>query len=84
MKDVHLAVGVALLLSNLVAGVWGGVAWIQKRPNVGFWYALRVAQVTVVIQAGIGLILVFLGHEADDLHYLYGALPLLVQLLAES
>jgi hypothetical protein len=51
---------------------------------VGFWYALRVAQVLVVIQATLGLILVWLGNEADDLHYVYGALPLLVSFLAEG
>ena len=84
MTAVHVTVGVSLLLANLVAGVWGGVAWLQSRPTVGFWYALRVAQVLVVIQAMLGLILVWLGHEAADLHYLYGALPLLVSFLAEG
>jgi hypothetical protein len=83
MVGVHIAVGIALIVTNLVAGVWGGVAWLRNRPTVGFWYALRVAQVTVVLQAMLGLILVFLNHEADDLHYLYGALPLLISFLAE-
>jgi hypothetical protein len=80
---VHIAVGSALIAANLVAGVWGGIAWLRNRPTVGFWYALRVAQVTVVLQAMLGLILVFTGHVAEDLHYLYGALPLLVSFLAE-
>jgi len=80
---VHIAVGVALIAANLVAGIWGGVAWLRADPTVGFWYALRVAQVTVVLQAMIGLILVFTGSIAEDLHYLYGALPLLVSFLAE-
>lgn len=83
MTEVHLVVGVALIAANLVAGVWGGVAWLQHRATVGFWYALRVAQATVIVQVMLGLILVFLGHEAVDLHYLYGGLPLLVSLLAE-
>jgi hypothetical protein len=83
MVGIHIAVGIALIATNLVAGVWGGVAWLRRRPTVGFWYALRVAQVTVVLQAMIGLILVFLNHEAEDLHYLYGALPLLISFLAE-
>lgn len=83
MIGLHIACGTALLLANLVAGLWGGIAWLRKEPNVGFWYALRVAQVTVVIQVMLGLILVFLGKEAADLHYLYGGLPLLVSFLAE-
>jgi hypothetical protein len=80
---VHIAVGISLLAANLVAGVWGGVAWLQSRPTLGFWYALRVAQVTVVLQVLVGLILVFSGREAVDLHYLYGGLPLLVSFFAE-
>jgi hypothetical protein len=80
---VHLVTGIALLAANLVAGVWGGVAWLQRRPTVGFWTALRIAQVFVAIQALLGLILTFTGHVASDLHYIYGSLPLLVSVLAE-
>jgi len=83
VPEVHLVVGVCLIAANLVAGVWGGYSWLQRRPTVGFWYALRIAQVTVILQALLGLALAFSGHHADKLHYLYGALPLVVSLLAE-
>jgi hypothetical protein len=83
VAEVHLVTGIALLATNLVAGIWGGVAWLQSRPTVGFWTALRVAQAAVVLQALLGLGLAFTGHTASDLHYLYGALPLLVSFLAE-
>jgi hypothetical protein len=85
MVTVHLIVGVLVLLTNLAAGVWGGVAWVRERPAVGFWYLLRVAQAAVVLQVMLGAILVLSGHQAiDDLHYVYGVLPLLVTLLAEG
>jgi hypothetical protein len=83
VPEVHLVVGVCLIVANLVAGVWGGLAWLQDRPTAGFWYALRIAQVTVILQAGLGLLLVFTGHHAEELHVLYGVLPLVVSLLAE-
>jgi hypothetical protein len=83
VPEVHLVVGVCLIAANLVAGVWGGLAWLQDRPTIGFWSALRVAQVTVVLQALLGLLLVFSGHHASQLHILYGVLPLVVSLLAE-
>jgi hypothetical protein len=83
VPEVHLVVGVALIAANLIAGVWGGLAWLQDRPTVGFWYALRVAQATVILQAGLGLLLVFTGHHAEQLHILYGVLPLVVSVLAE-
>jgi len=80
---VHIAVGIALIAANLLAGLWGGIAWLRDRPAVGFWYALRVAQAAVFLQAALGMTLLFLRHEASELHYLYGALPLLVSFLAE-
>ncbi|HEY8081972.1 MAG TPA: hypothetical protein VIE64_00270 [Solirubrobacterales bacterium] len=85
MAEVHLIVGVTLILFNLAAGAVGGVAWFRHRPSVPFWYLLRVAQVTVFVQAMLGGLLVFTGHEApDDLHYLYGILPLVISFLAEG
>jgi hypothetical protein len=84
VTEIHLATGIALLATNLLAGAWGAVAWLRRRPSVGFWYALRVAQVAVVIQVMLGLVLVFSGRVAVELHYVYGGLPLLVSLLAET
>jgi len=83
MVEVHLVLGITLLATNLIAGVWGGVAWLARRPSVGFWYALRVAQTAVILQVLLGMLLVFTGHSTDELHILYGALPLLVSFLAE-
>jgi hypothetical protein len=83
VASVHLVVGLFLIAANLVAGVWGGYSWFENRPAVGFWYALRVAQASVALQALLGLALAFSGHHADELHYLYGGLPLVISLLAE-
>jgi heme A synthase len=83
VPEVHLVVGICLIAANLVAGVWGGIEWLQRRPSAGFWYALRIAQATVILQALLGLALVFTGSEGDALHILYGSLPLAVSLLAE-
>jgi hypothetical protein len=85
LTDVHIAVGILVIATNLLAGAWGAVAWLRSVPTVGFWYALRVAQVAVVLQVALGSILLLSGREADSgLHYLYGVLPLGVSLLAEG
>jgi hypothetical protein len=85
MDTLHLVLGIAVIAMNLLAGAWGGVAWLQQRPSVSFWYMLRTAQLAVVLQALDGGILVFLGEEATGaLHYVYGIAPLLVSLLAEG
>jgi hypothetical protein len=85
VAEIHLVVGVALIALNLAAFAVGGVAWIRGRSSIPFWYLLRAAQVSVFLQALLGGLLVFTGHEAaDDLHYLYGILPLVVSFLAEG
>jgi hypothetical protein len=85
MADVHLVVGVCLIVLNLLAGAVGGVAWLRDRASVPFWYLLRAAQAAVFAQALLGGLLIVTGHEApDDLHYVYGFGPLLVSFLAEG
>jgi heme A synthase len=82
---IHLVVGCALIVLNLVAFAVGGIAWYRDRPSIPFWYLLRAAQGAVFLQTMLGGLLVFTGHEpADDLHYLYGILPLVVSLIAEA
>ena len=85
METVHIIGGVAVLMTNLLAGVWGAMAWLRQQPSVAFWYLLRIAQVAVVVQVLLGAILLLLGRESvEGLHYVYGLLPLVVSLLAEG
>jgi hypothetical protein len=85
VAEVHLVVGLALILLNLAAGAVGGIAWFRDRASIPFWYLLRAAQAAVFVQAFLGGLLVFTGHEANgDLHYLYGLLPLFVSFIAEG
>jgi hypothetical protein len=83
--EVHLVTGTVMISLNLVAGVWGAVSWFSKRPSAGFWYVLRAAQAAVVVQVLLGALLLVAGEEADEpIHYMYGSLPLLVNLFAEG
>jgi heme A synthase len=85
MVGIHIAVGIALIALNLAAGLLGGIAWFRRRPSIPFWYLLRGAQVSVFVQALLGGLLVVTGHEpAEQLHYLYGILPLVVSFIAEG
>jgi heme A synthase len=85
MLGLHIAVGFAVIALNLAAGAIGGIAWYRNEPSIRFWYLLRAAQVAVFVQALLGGLLVVTGHEAsDDLHYLYGILPLVVSFIAEG
>ncbi|MBA3422821.1 MAG: hypothetical protein H0U12_13200 [Thermoleophilaceae bacterium] len=85
MSDVHAILGAVVLVTNLLAGVWGGVAWVRREPSVVFWYLLRAAQVVVVVQVLIGLLLLAGGRRAPgSLHFLYGIAPLVVALVSET
>jgi hypothetical protein len=80
----HFVIGVALVASNALAGVLGAASWLRKSPWRAFWVLLRVAQATVVAQAGLGLALIAVGREAGGLHLFYGISPLVVALVSEG
>lgn len=85
MATVHLVVGVAVLVLNLAAGIWGLVALRWRQASVSFWYVLRAAQASVILQVLLGVLLLMAGHEpAEDIHYMYGAAPLLINMFAEG
>jgi hypothetical protein len=85
MAAVHLVLGCALIVLNAAAFGFGGIAWLRQSPSVPFWYLLRAAQVAVFLQALLGGLLLMTGHEpAEEIHYLYGVLPLVVSFLAEG
>jgi len=85
MATIHLVVGVCLLAVNLLAGLFGAWCWWRVHPSTAFWRILRTGQALIVLQVLLGALLLALGHEpADDLHILYGVLPLVVSFLAEQ
>ena len=77
--------GIAVLALNLLAGAWGGIAWARRDPSVWFWYILRAAQLVVVVEVTLGLILLAGDHRArDELHYVYGISLLVVTVVTEG
>lgn len=80
-----MVVGIAVLVLNGVAGIWGAVAWSQGFSTQAFWWLLRAAQASVAVQVAIGLILVARGASSPDgLHIAYGISPLVVTLVSEG
>jgi len=77
--------GIAVLGLNALAAAWGGIAWLRHDPSAFFWYALRAAQVAMVVEAVLGGILIARGHDAPDgLHLFYGSAPLVVSFVTEG
>ena len=79
-----MVVGILAISLNGVATLAGAFEWWRRRSDRWFWWVLRAGQLAVVVQVGLGGILVILGHKPPGLHVLYGVLPLLVALLAEQ
>jgi hypothetical protein len=85
VPGVHETFAFVALGANVVAAAWGAIAWSRGNPSRAFWYFLRVAQVTVVVQVILGLVLLAGGHRPpDDLHYLYAVIPLIVAVVTEG
>ncbi len=84
MTSVHVALGVLLVVSSAVAGLFGAWRWYRVEPSQAFWTLLRISQAVVVLTALQGGVLVLLGRDADGLHLLYGALPLAISFIAEQ
>ena len=84
MTALHVALGVALIASNVAAGAWGSWCWWRRRDAPGFWPLLRVGQGLVMLQAVDGAVLLLIGRDLPELHLIYGLVPLGVSFLAEQ
>ena len=84
MTAFHVGLGIALIATNLVAGVWGAWCWWRVRDAPGFWPLLRAGQALVMLQAVGGAVLLLMGRDLPELHLIYGLVPLGVSFLAEQ
>jgi hypothetical protein len=84
LTGIHVALGVALVLSSAAAGLWGAWRWYRVEPSPFFWRLLRVSQAFVLLEALQGSVLLLLGRDAEGLHLLYGFLPLGIHFIAEQ
>jgi hypothetical protein len=85
VPGVHETFAFVTLGANVIAAGWGAFVWSRGIVSRAFWWILRAAQATVVIQVIIGLALLAEGHRPpDELHYLYAVIPLIVAVVTEA
>ena len=84
MTTFHVALGVALIAVNAVAGLYGAWAWWRHETARAFWPLLRVGQGLVMVEAVDGAILLAMGKDLPELHLIYGLVPLGVSFIAEQ
>lgn len=80
-----MAVGVALLALNAVAGLWGLLVWRGADPGRIFPQVLALSHTVVFGQGALGLYLLSgPGRAGEPLHYVYGLLPSALVVFAYS
>ena len=82
MLTAHQWVAVALIATAAAAALWGGATYVRRAEAGGaLGHVLALVQTLCVAQVALGLLLVADDRRtADDLHYVYGTLALLVVL----
>ena len=78
MLTAHELLAVAAVAVSALAAVWGGVAYVRRRPAGRMLaHLLALAQTVLIAQVAVGLLLLSDGRRpADELHELYGTLAL--------
>lgn len=85
MTVVHIVLGLATTTLFAAAGALGAWRWYRVEPSQAFWRLLRAAQAVLLLEVLDGGLLLALGRSpSDDLHYVYGLLPLAVSFVAEQ
>jgi hypothetical protein len=85
LTGIHAVLGIIVVAANALAGAWGAVCWWRRIPSVAYWYVLRVAQASVIVEVLIGVgLLASGGTRPNGIHYVYGIAPLVVTLVAEG
>ncbi|MEI6625714.1 MAG: hypothetical protein WCO40_05165 [Thermoleophilia bacterium] len=86
MTDIHIGLGVVVIAINLIAGIWGLFVWKQRLPaNKVYAQVLAASQTVIIGQAVLGLLLLSQNlRAAQQLHYVYGLLPVAMIIFAYS
>ncbi len=86
MSGVHEVIGFGIVGLFAIGWLWPGGAWIlRKDPGAAYWVWLTVAQVVAGLQVVIGVILLIAGYRPTTwLHYVYGAGPIFILVLAHN
>jgi zinc transporter ZupT len=86
MSGIHEVIGYAVVALFAIGWLWpAGAAIVRRDPGERYWQWLIVAQVVSVLQLVGGVILLVAGFRPTTwLHYVYGAGPMLILVVAHG
>ncbi len=79
LSEIHGSLSNTLLFYFIALAVWGTLRFLRKEGvNPSYWGALAIAEVLIVLQFLLGVVLWFNGFRpARTVHLLYGIVALL-------
>lgn len=76
--QIHVSLSTTVMLFNLVIGLWGLLKYLRGQQNIdgSYWGGMALSPILGLVQALVGLVMIFMGLGANMrlVHYLYGAL----------
>ena len=80
MRDLHIALGWFVVISNLLVGAWSLAAhWQSILRRRELWFGIAVAEVAIAVQVALGVAYQqSSGLEASGVHLFYGFVALTV------
>ena len=84
MDVIHRTLGTMGVLYTFIAGIWGLALFLRRQPpDSNYNGALVIAEGLFILQALVGVVLVFVGVvPAQEIHFLYGICTVLTLPLA--
>jgi hypothetical protein len=79
LSDIHARLANTALLYIVLIVLWGWWRYFRRQGiNSNYWGALAIAEVLILIQAGLGFYLWIIGIQpAQPIHILYGVISAL-------
>ena len=79
MALLHDRLAGTVTLFTLLAGLWGVVAALRRRPvESGYWGIIAVGEILILAQGVLGVLLYLAGERPErGIHILYGAVTAL-------
>jgi hypothetical protein len=85
LTDLHSTWAWVLVAMNAAAGLWAlGAHWSEALRGRPLWIFTAVAQVTIVVQAVIGVVLLNRDVPAAEFHEFYGFVAIIAAALIYS
>lgn len=77
LADLHVALGLPVILANAAVALWAFAAhWLKPLQVRALWWAVAAAQVSIFVQATLGAVGLTDGADRPGIHFFYGFLAI--------